>query len=235
MQIGISATPLLLLARHQLALREGYHSAQLSCLKHHCVCGSRADNIAHIPLPSCLWFQHQGLWFPTSSQDRRSPPQSIPRGIGPFYQTANIFFLVPPKPQRAGGFWCNFSRQNAGGRGKELDVDHSEEMANPLSLIYLLFSIISRNPISHFLPDRSRAVSFVLRHSDFHVKNSTLKKLNDAVVRNVRLSIGAINGAAGYEGGERLSDRLTNRAGTSRFTESEDSTEDCFKHEAQSE
>ena len=55
-------------------------------------------------------------------------------------------------------------------------------------------------------------------------------------VRNVRLSIGAINGAAGYEGGEgRLRDRLTNRAGTSRFTESEDSTEDCFKRRAQPE
>ena len=155
--------------RHQLAPREGYHSAQLSCLKYHCVCGSRADNIAHIPLQRCLWFQ----------QPRPLVPYILPRSEIPSTIDSKRYRSLlsdreqtlpgSPKPQREGGFWCNFSRQNAGGRGKELDVDHCEEMANPLSLIYLLFSIISRNPISHFLPDRSRAVSFVLRHSDFHL------------------------------------------------------------------
>ena len=80
------------------------------------------------------------------------------------------------------------------------------------------FPRFSVNPVPPPLPDRSRAVSFV-HYSDFnflfHFKNSALKKLNDAVL-SVRPSVGAINRAAGYNGGDP---RLTNRAGTSRFTE----------------
>ena len=44
-----------------------------------------------------------------------------------------------------------FSLKHHRRKRKELDVDHCEEMANPLISISLLLSIISRDPISRFL------------------------------------------------------------------------------------